>query len=178
MNSCVRPGCPRPALAGWWLLCIECSQPLLMLNDGSAPSLTDQRMAAGWDALDWSERIAPNCWGNARDDDPWLLSVRCLALASVVTGRSWGCAHTVDGASPVPVVAVVRAPGILKCPPCAESLVAETSTSGLCDRCQAVPVALPDRVAALTGSSLIVVAQLCRDCRSNTLELHDDAHEM
>jgi hypothetical protein len=110
-------------------LCAECSRPLLDLGS-NAHADSDQQLAAGWDALDWTERIAPNCWGSAVEDDPWVLSVRCLAMASVLTGRSSGCAHTGDATVALPVVAIARAPGVLRCPPCAEPVVAQTSSSG------------------------------------------------
>jgi hypothetical protein len=173
---CVRPQCPRPALAAWWQLCAECSRPLLDLAGPDTPSSSDQRLAAGWDALDWTQRISSDCWGSAVEDDPWVLSVRCLAMASVVTGRSSGCAHTVDATVAVPVVAVARAPGVLRCPPCAEPVVAQTSSSGApCDRCRSSTVDTTDRTAALTGSSLIIVGQLCRPCRGQVIELLDGA---
>jgi ribosomal protein L37AE/L43A len=132
-------------------------------------------MAAGWDALRWAERIAPDCWGNAAENDAWVLSVRCLTVAAVVTGRSSGCAHTVTAATAVPVVAVARIPDVLCCPPCAEPIVAQSATMGLeCDRCGSRAEDQTERVAALTGSSLIVVAQLCLGCRSRVFELVDD----
>jgi hypothetical protein len=176
MNRCTRPRCERPALAHWWQLCVECSRPVLALGETAPRSDVDQRMAAGWDALDWAERIAPECWGNAAERDSWVLSVRCLAVAAVVTGRSTGCPHTISAAAAVPVVAVARIPGVLRCPPCAEPIVAQSATMGPeCDRCGARSESASERVAALTGSSLIVVAQLCRGCRSRVFELVDDA---
>jgi hypothetical protein len=133
-------------------------------------------MAAGWDALEWAERISPDCWGNAAEGDPWVLSVRCLTVAAVVTGRSSGCTHTVSATAAVPVVAVARIPGVLRCPPCAEPIVAQSTGMGSeCDRCGSPADGGPQRVAALTGSSLIVVAQLCAGCRSRVLELVDDS---
>ena len=98
MYPCVRPNCAQSALASWWQLCAECSQPLLNLNDGPTTPVADQRLAAGWDALGWAERIAPDHWGSATDDG-WVTTVRSLALASVVTGRSSGCAHTASSTS-------------------------------------------------------------------------------
>jgi hypothetical protein len=43
-----------------------------------------------------------------------------------------------------------------------------------CDRCGPLAETASERIAALTGSSLIVVAQLCRACRGRVLELVDD----
>jgi hypothetical protein len=43
--------------------CADCTGPLLDPVDGSPVSGTttsDQRVAAGWDALTWAERIAPD----------------------------------------------------------------------------------------------------------------------
>jgi hypothetical protein len=178
MYECIRPRCSRPAMADWWLLCCECSGPLLRLDDGPVLSADDQRAAAGWDALGWAERIAPACWGSADGGDPWVLTVRSLAMASVVTGRASGCAHTVSSTAAVPVVAVARAPGVLRCPPCAESIVAHASGMGpACDRCAAVTGVASERVAALTGSSVILVAQLCRGCRAEVLELGDEVEQ-
>ena len=89
---------------------------------------------------------------------------RCLAAASVVTARSQGCAHTAADVA-TPVVAVPRAPGVLRCPTCAEPVVAGTATGGHgCDRCGRVTVGPGDRAALVTGSSLIIVAQLCSAC--------------
>jgi hypothetical protein len=176
MSGCTRPRCDRPALADWWRLCAQCSRPVLALDEATPRSDVDQRMAAGWDALDWAERIAPDRWGSAVDGDPWVLSIRCLTVAAVITGRSSGCPHTVSAAIAVPVVAIARMPGVLRCPPCAEPVVAESAGLGsACDRCGPLAETAPERVAALTGSSLIVVAQLCRGCRSRVLELVDDA---
>lgn len=178
MYRCTRPRCEQPALADWWQLCAQCSRPVLALDEATPRSDIDQRMAAGWDALDWAERIAPDCWGNAAPGDPWVLSVRCLTVAAVVTGRSSGCAHTISAKAAVPVVAVARIPGVLRCPPCAEPVVAQSASlrSG-CDRCGLPADSAVERVAALTGSSLIVVAQLCRGCRSRVFELVDDAEQ-
>jgi hypothetical protein len=172
MYACVRADCARPALASWWLLCAGCSEPLLALtSDVAGDSVVEQQMAAGWDALGWAERIAPSNWGNAAEADPWVVTVRCLAVASVVTGRSSGCAHTVSPVTVLPVVAVARVPGVLRCPPCAEPVVGEASEGGRCDRCAAVPVTASDRTAVLTGASLIVVAQLCGACRREVVPL-------
>jgi hypothetical protein len=174
MVECVRAGCSRPALGEWWLLCCECSGPLLHLDDGRLLSEDDQRAAAGWDALGWAERIAPACWGSANERDPWVLTVRTLSMAAVVTRRASGCPHTVSSTASVPVVAVARAVGVLRCPPCAEPVVAQTSKAGpSCDRCGAV-TGPPSRVAALTGASMILVAQLCPACRGQVLELVDE----
>ena len=172
MHACLRPHCSRSALAEWWLLCVECSAQLLLnLDDGPVGSEIDQRLAAGWDALGWAERIAPEGWGSVVETDPWVVSVRCLAMASVVTARASGCAHTVGPVVAVPVVAVARMPGVLRCPPCAESVVAQSSGMGpACDRCASVAVGPSERVAALTGS-MILVAHLCRGCRGQVLEL-------
>src|SRR3982751_4700343 len=97
MLVCVRADCVRPALAPWWQMCLECSAPLLLPDaDGHRPAdgVPDQRMTAGGDALDWAERIAPQSWGAADEGDRWVLRVRCLVMASVVTGRASGCEHT------------------------------------------------------------------------------------
>jgi hypothetical protein len=176
MYPCVRPGCTRPGLADWWQFCVECSLPLLVLDDVAEP-VPDRLMAAGWDALGWAERIAPDHWGSAADADSWVVSVRCLTLAAVVTGRSSGCPHTVGPGLTVPVVAVVRAPGVFRCPPCAEPLVAQWTAGGVCDRCAAVPVGETDRVAVLAGAALIVVGLLCGSCRSRVFELLDGVEQ-
>jgi hypothetical protein len=168
--SCVRAGCRGVSLAPWWHLCVACTTPLLEpVGDGS--SLGDQQAAAGWDAVTWAERIAPNRWGNAVTDDGWVTGVRCLALAAVVTGRADGCQHTaMTGARPV--VAVPRATGSLRCPSCAEAVVASVTTDGhACDRCGRVPVTGLHRTAAVAGSSLIIVTQLCDGCASSVLAL-------
>ena len=178
MYRCTRPRCERPALADWWQLCAQCSRPVLALDESTPRSDVDQRMAAGWDALEWAERIAPERWGNAAAGDPWVLSIRCLTVAAVVTGRSSGCSHTISADAAVPVVAVARFPGVLRCPPCAEPIVVQSAEMGPgCDRCGSRADAATERVAALTGSSLIVVAQLCRGCRSRVFELVDDAEQ-
>jgi hypothetical protein len=178
MYQCTRPRCDRPALADWWQLCARCSRPLLALDEATPRSDVDQRMAAGWDALEWAERIAPDYWGSAAEADPWVLSVRCLTVAAVVTGRSSGCSHTISAASAVPVVAIARVPGVLRCPPCAEPVVAESAGMGsACDRCGPLAESAAERVAALTGSSLIVVAHLCQACRNRIFELVDDAEQ-
>jgi hypothetical protein len=178
MYRCTRPRCTRQALADWWQLCAPCSRSVLAIDSMTPRSDLDQRMAAGWDALGWAERIAPGCWGNAVEGDPWVLSVRCLAVAAVVTGRSSGCVHTVSAAGAVPVVAVPRVLGVLRCPPCAEPIVAQSAGMGpACDRCGSITGGSCERVAALTGSSLIVVAELCSGCRSQVLELVDDVEQ-
>lgn len=185
MSTCVRSGCSGVALAPWWALCAGCTTPLLDpvtdapasgTSSGSTPptgsvAVTDQRVAAGWDAVTWAERIAPRRWGSAVDGDPWLTSVRCLVLASVVTGRADGCDHTrTSGATPV--VAVARATGSLRCPSCAEPVVAAVTTDGhACDRCGRVPVGPGDRTAAVTGAALVLVAQLCDGCAGAVLAL-------
>jgi hypothetical protein len=172
MIGCVRAGCGRPALAPWWQLCTDHTRPLLDGADDGPPAGTDRQHAASWDALAWAERISPQHWGTADDTDDWVMAVRCLAIAGVVTGRASGCPHTADGTVAVPVVADVRAPGVLRCPPCAEPVVAQATAAatGECDRCRR-PTAEPERVAALAGSALIVVARLCPDCRSRVLVL-------
>ena len=175
MNACLRPHCPRSALAEWWLLCAEHTSPLLTVDRVPVQGEADQSMAAGWDALGWAERIAPSCWGNAVESDPWVLSVSCLVLASVVTARASGCAHTVSSTVAVPVVAVARVPGVLRCPPCAEPVVAQSAATGpSCDRCGSAAVVAPERVAALTGASVILVAYLCPGCRGQVLALAGD----
>lgn len=174
MATCVRSGCPGVALAPWWALCVDCTTPLLdpvVAHPSADVGVGDQRDAAGWDAVTWAERIAPRRWGSAVDGDTWLTTVRCLALASVVTGRSDGCEHTrATGATPV--AAVTRVTGSLRCPSCAESVVASVTTDGhACDRCGCVPVAPTDRTAAVVGTSLVVVAQLCDGCAGAVLAL-------
>lgn len=172
MAACVRAYCGRAAIAPWWQLCVEYSSPLLLVDEDPGHEVADQRFAAGWDALAWAERIAPRSWGNADADDRWVLTVRCRVMASVVTGRASGCVHTVEPAAAVPVVAVARVPEVLRCPACAEPVVAQSAAMGpACDRCGRLKGATAERVAALTGASLIVVGQLCRDCRSQVLEL-------
>jgi hypothetical protein len=145
------------------------------LDDVPAQTGLDHRVAAGWDALGWAERIAPGHWGSATEADAWVRSVRCLTLAAVVTGRTSACPHTVGPTLTGPVVAVVRAPGVFRCPPCAEPLVAQLATGGACDRCGSVAVAVADRVAVLAGSALIVVGQLCGSCRSQVFALLNGA---
>lgn len=176
MAACVRAGCRGQALAPWWSLCLECTAPLLdpvtptTAGEGLDP-VADQRDAAGWDAVTWAERIAPRRWGSAVTDDPWLTSVRCLTVASVVTGRADGCEHT-RTTEASPVVVVVRATGSLRCPTCAEAVVAAVTTDGhACDRCGQVPVVGSDRLAAVVGASLVVVAQLCDGCAGAVLAL-------
>ena len=172
MSTCVRAGCAGAALAPWWSLCSACTLPLLEPASDLGDPVVDQHVTAGWDALDWAERIAPDRWGNAVEDDPWIVARRCLAFAAVTTGRSQGCSHTGAPTVAVPVVAVARAPGVLRCPPCAETVVRQHTTTGhSCDRCQVVTVGPPDRVAALTGASLIIVGQLCRSCTDTVLSL-------
>ena len=123
--------------------------------------------------LDWAERIAPQSWGAADEADRWVLRVRCLVMASVVTGRAAGCEHTDSPSAAVPVVAVARVPEVLRCPACAEPVVAQSAAMGpACDRCRD-PEASIERVAALAGASLIIVGHLCRDCRSQVFELVD-----
>ena len=172
MSPCVRAGCDGPALAPWWSLCGACTLPLLEPAGDLGDPVVDQHVTAGWDALDWAERIAPDRWGNAVENDPWIVAHRCLAFAAVTTGRSRGCPHTGSPTVAVPVVAVARAPGVLRCPPCAETVVRQHTTTGHpCDRCRAVTVGPSDRVAALTGASLIVVGQLCTPCAAMVLRL-------
>ena len=170
MGECVRAGCRAQALAPWWLLCAGCTQPLLQRVDEPVGSAADQQSAAGWEAVDWAERIAPDRWGHAVESDPWVTTVRCLVFASVVTGRAASCPHT-GTPSTRPVVAVPRALDTLACPSCAEPVVARTTVDGGCDRCRQKPAGPPDRVALICGSSLIVVGQLCANCASATLEL-------
>lgn len=174
-TPCVRIGCANPALAAWWSLCASCTAPLLDPVPGgdAGGAASDQQASAGWEALAWAERIAPRHWGNAAPDDGWVTSVRCLVVAAVVTGRADGCVHTrTDGATPV--VAVPRATGVLRCPTCAEGVVAAVTTDGrACDRCGAVAVTAADRVAAVVGTSLLIVAQLCNLCRPAVLAMSD-----
>ena len=172
MHSCVRPGCGGDALAPWWALCVACTVPLLTPADDGVVAVRDQQLAAGWDAVEWAERIAPSRWGHASEDDAWVLSIRCLTLASVVTGRAQGCGHTSSASSTMPVVVVLRAPTYLYCPVCAEPVVATVTVDGQpCDRCRRVTVSAGSRVAALTGASLIVVGQLCDGCVETMLDL-------
>jgi hypothetical protein len=163
MATCRRVGCSGTALAPWWGLCIECTRPLLDPAGPWPTAVVEQRQADGWAAMEWAERIAPGGWGNASDDE-WVTRQVCLAFASVVTGRSNGCIHTASDVA-IPVVAVARVTGVLRCPSCAEPVVAAASTTGRgCDRCGLVTVSPEQRVAAVTRSSLIIVGQLCTDC--------------
>ena len=167
MSACVRIGCGRPALAGWWRLCACCTSPLM-----TGVADIEKTAAAGWDALAWAERIAPAAWGNASDDDPWVTAARCLTFASVVTGRATGCPHTSTASAALPVVHIARAPHVLMCPPCAEPTVAAVSVGGpSCDRCRSVAPQGVVRTAAVAGSSLVVVAELCSRCRHEVLPL-------
>jgi len=101
MGPCVRAGCREPALASWWRLCATCTSPLLTPVTERPDAIVEQHLAAGWDAVAWAERIAPDRWGNA-SDDAWVTRQQCLAFAAVVTGRSQGCPHTAeDVATPV-----------------------------------------------------------------------------
>jgi hypothetical protein len=161
--GCARLGCSAVMLASWWQLCVGCTSPLMDAVRAVPGEVVDRHRAAGWEALAWAERISPSSWGNASDDE-WVTAKRCLAFAVLVSGRSTGCVHT-SWDVPQPVLAVARAPGVLRCPTCAESVVATTSTvGGACDRCR-FPAFPPARVAVVTGNSLIVVAQLCAGCR-------------
>jgi hypothetical protein len=183
MATCVRAGCHGDALAAWWSLCVDCTAPLLdpvgtpgdrtdrVGRPGGADAAADQLDAAGWEAVTWAERIAPDRWGNAALDDRWVTGVRCLTVAAVVTGRAEACEHT-RTAGATPVVAVARAAGSVRCPACSEPVVATVTTDGhACDRCQVVPVTHADRVAAVAGVALIVVAQLCQACTADVLAL-------
>jgi hypothetical protein len=163
--------------------------PLTEPAGSTSGAQDDQQRAAGWEALAWAERIAPGGWGNA-SSDAWVERQRCLVFAAVATGRSRGCVHTagdvdapvagpvieaedaIEGPVAAAVVAVARVRGVLRCPPCAEPIVASVTTMGHpCDRCGAVAVSAVDRVALVTGSALIVVAQLCGPCRTATVAL-------
>jgi hypothetical protein len=155
-------------------LCLGCTLPLLEPAGDFQQADLDQRSSAGFDAVTWAERIAPSRWGHAVDGEPWVDVVRCLAFAAVVTGRGDGCPHTADRGAAVPVIAVARAPGVLRCPACAEHVVARHTTTGQpCDRCRSVAVDPRHRVAALTGASLIIAAQLCDACASHVLAFAD-----
>ncbi len=171
---CVIPGCPHPQLAPWWRLCTTCTLPLLQFPE---PELgqQDQAHAAGWDSLSWAERIAPNHWGSAQADDPWVQAQRCLVFAAAVTAHGTGCPHIEAPQIPVPTVGVVRNIEHLACPRCAEPNVARNASHPAgCDRCGHQPVDLTDRCALTTGTSLIIVAQLCSGCRSHVFELADE----
>lgn len=169
---CVRYGCGGRALAPWWQLCATCTEPLLDPVPAVDPVDADPRWDAGWDAVTWAERIAPSRWGQAVVGDAWVTELRCRVLAAGVTGRADGCAHSADATVTAPVVAIPRAPVVLRCPPCAEPVVGTVTTDGhACDRCHAVPVTTGQRVAAIAGAALIVVAQLCDECRRTVLEL-------
>lgn len=170
MSECVRAGCRGQALAPWWQLCPDCTQPLLERADDDTGSSADQRATAGWEAVDWAERIAPGRWGHAVEIDPWVMTVRCLVFASVATSRAAGCWHT-NSPSPRPVVAVASALDTLACPSCAETVVAQHTVDGGCDRCRLEPVGPSSRVALIGGASLIIVGQLCTSCTSAALEL-------
>jgi hypothetical protein len=171
MSRCVRAGCEGGALAPRWALCAACTLPLLDPAQARPEFVVDQQSSAGWDALAWAERIARSRWGNAVDDDHWVTGIRCLSFATVATGRSQGCAHTGTPGSAVPIVAVAGAPGVLCCPQCAEPVVARhTMTGHACDRCTGTTVGPEQRVAALTGASLIIVGQLCDSCAATVLQ--------
>ena len=171
MSGCVRAGCHGQVLATWWQLCTACTFPLLDRVGAVTTAAADQRATAGWQALDWAERIAPSRWGNAVEADEWVTTIRCLVFASVATGRSSGCPHTASEAS-TPVVVVPRAVGVLHCPSCAEPVVAQhTVTGASCDRCRQVTVGPSDRVALATGASLIIVGNLCDACSGAVFQL-------
>jgi hypothetical protein len=171
---CVIPGCPNQQLAPWWRMCTACTLPLLEIT-GVDVSRQDQALAAGWDSLTWAERIAPNHWGSARTADPWVQAQRCLVFASGVTGHGTGCPHIATPQIPVPAICVARNMDHLACPRCAEGHVGRNASyPGACDRCGQRPVHLADRCALTTGTSLIIVAQLCSDCRSQVFELADE----
>lgn len=172
MDGCVRAGCQGQALAEWWQLCTGCTLPLLDRADGTEQAATDQRAAAGWDAVDWAERIAPHCWGHAVESNPWVASVRCLVFAAVTTGRSQGCPH-MSSPSPTPVIVIPRAVDALACPSCAEPVVARHAVDGaLCDCCGHASVGVTDRVALVVATSLVIVSQLCAGCWPAASELH------
>lgn len=170
MERCLQATCSGLALTEWWLLCEH--HTLVLDAAGALPSaLADQASAAGWDAADWAERIAPARWGHAAEQDPWVLRQRALNLASAVTRRTAPCPHTAAHDAAVPVVVLARAPGVSACPVCAETTVARTTTAGhMCDRCHQVPVGLADRTALLVGQALILVAQLCEGCATASLD--------
>jgi len=60
MVTCVRSGCTDQVLAPWWLLCQTCTLPLLDPPTPPSPANQDQQQTAGWDAVEWAERIAPH----------------------------------------------------------------------------------------------------------------------
>jgi hypothetical protein len=164
VSRCIQPGCHGSALMPWWLMCERCT--LRLAEDQVLPhAITEQANAAGWDATEWAERIAPDRWGHGTEDDPWLHRLRALVIAGTVSARTQPCPHTAGLDVAVPVVLAARRPWVLACPHCAEQPVAETTTDGhACDRCAQVAVSPGDRAAILIGRSLIVVAQLCPDC--------------
>ncbi|WP_285623824.1 hypothetical protein [Kineosporia sp. NBRC 101677] len=169
-------GCPNTHLAPWWRLCTTCTLPLLK-SPATNVSQHDQAIAAGWDSLTWAERIAPNHWGSARSSDPWIQAQRCLVFAAGVTGHGTGCPHIATPQIPTPVICVARNMDHQACPLCAEPHVAHNASfPGACDRCGQRPVHLADRCALTTGTSLIIVAQLCSTCRSQVFELADELH--
>jgi len=171
---CLTPGCSHPQLAPWWRLCAGCTLPLIEgTRDRAADQ--DQAQAAGWDCLTWAERIAPDHWGSAREHDRWVQAQRCLAFLGTVTAHATACQHVAAAQSPLPVVLTARAPDHQACPICAEDLVARNASyPGACDRCGRKPVHRADRCALTTGTSLIIVAQLCADCRVQAFALADD----
>ena len=88
--------------------------------------------------------------------------MRCLALASSVVTRSSGCQHTLAGTD-LPILVVPRATGVLRCPSCAESVLAQSYASEAgCDRCGTW--AGPVSRVCLTGGAAVIVTMLCRDC--------------
>ena len=174
MARCTLVGCRATALAPWWLLCENCTLPLV--DAPRPPNVLDEQIAAaGWDATAWAERIAPRRWGHAGDHDPWLRRRRALVVATSITARAHPCPLAAPLDAAVPIVVPVRRPTALACPPCAEPVVAATTTTGhACDRCALAPVTPADRVAVLVGNSLIVVAQTCPGCARAVLRPLDD----
>ena len=94
MERCLQATCSGLALTEWWLLCEHHTLVLDAAASTLPSALADQASAAGWDAADWAERIAPARWGHAAEQDPWVLRQRALSLASAVTRRTAPCPHT------------------------------------------------------------------------------------
>lgn len=171
VQQCLYLSCGRPAVADWWLLCEHHTLLLEASSDVLPSALGDQASAAGWDATTWAERIAPDRWGHAVEDEPWVMRLRALSLAAAVSRRALPCGHASGSDAALALVVVARDPLRIACPTCAEATVARATTDGhACDRCRAVAVRQGDRTALLVGRSLILVGQLCDDCAEQSLQ--------
>jgi hypothetical protein len=167
--GCMRVRCDRPALTWWWQLCLECTDPLLLAAEQESGRPADQTREVARAAAEWARRFAPLAYGRMQTGDEWVWTVRCLAMASLVSGKASGCAHTVRGRAGVPTVVIPRATGVLRCPACAESVVSQSSVqdSG-CDRCGEWDD--PVTRVCLTSGTTVIVAQLCGGCSAAARE--------